>query len=178
MHVFLAFSILVLVVLVALYQRHRQVSPAVQIGCEHGSHGWSPDDGLGTITVSAITYKTTYENGFPPSLTAMGPPGSGDGFSCHAAGLLDHELAGGEKWGYVFVYSPGVSVDKPATGCPLGVKGYSITARPLKYDSTGRCSYYADDTGIMTFTAEDRPATPQDCCISWGCDNCKVAPDR
>jgi len=117
---------------------------------------------LRTINASAVTYFTTYENGFPPSLATMGPPPSGAEFSCRAADLVDERLASGEKWGYVFEYSPGPPVDNPVAGCPPGVKSYTVSARPLKYGETGRRSFYTDDSGVIRLTAEDRPATAQD----------------
>lgn len=117
---------------------------------------------LRTINTSAIAYFSTYENGFSPSLAAMGPPPSGTAFDCRAADLVDERLASGEKSGYVFAYLPGPPVDKPVLGCPPGVKSFAVSARPLKYGQTGRCSFYTDDSGVIRFTAEDRPATAQD----------------
>ena len=176
--ILLALSLFGVVVLVVLVQRRLRVEPPEEIGCEHGRHEWGPDDGLRTIGTSAITYWSTYENGYPPSLASIGPSESGNEYTCRAAGLIDKAMASGEKWGYVFEYIPGPPVDKPAPGCPPGVKSYTVTARPLKYGQTGRCSYYTDDTLLMTFTDEDRPATPQDCCInSYMCEDCKPIPE-
>lgn len=129
---------------------------------EHPPYESMAVGGLRTINTAAITYFTTYENGFPPSLAAMGSPPSGTEYDCRAAGLVDEVLASGQKSSYVFTYTPGPRVDKPAPGCPPGVKSYTATARPLKYGQTGQRSFYTDDSGVIRSTLEDRPATAND----------------
>lgn len=117
---------------------------------------------LRTIHAAAITYASTYNNGYPPTLAAIAPPAGGSTLNCNAAGLIDEVLAGGRKNGYVFDYKPGEPVETPARGCTPGVQGYIITARPLKYGQTGMYNYFTDASGVIRNTSEDRPATKED----------------
>lgn len=57
------------------------------------------------------------------------------------ASLIDSVLASGTKEGYTF-------------GCTGGVDFFSITAAPLVPGETGRKYYYADQSGIIRFSAE------------------------
>lgn len=117
---------------------------------------------LRTINTAAFTYKSNYANGFPPDLKALAPPSSDSPRSCAAAGLIDAALAVGEKRGYRFEYRRGPLVGRPPVGCAPGVTSYSIGARPLAYGKTGEVSYFTDETGVIRWTREDRPATAQD----------------
>ena len=51
-------------------------------------------------------YATTYGTGFSTSLTALGPPASGQSVTSTAAGLVDDTLAAGYKSVYSFFYTP------------------------------------------------------------------------
>src|SRR5579864_3064740 len=62
-----------------------------------------------TMNTAAISYSSTYGNGFPPSLTAIGT-GSG-AVSCTNAQLVDTVLTGGTKSGYTFVLSHGLAAN-------------------------------------------------------------------
>jgi hypothetical protein len=52
---------------------------------------------------AAYAYSATYENGFPPSLAAMGESSAGHS-NCNHAQLLDPILPTGRKDGYAFSY--------------------------------------------------------------------------
>src|SRR5579871_2678084 len=54
-----------------------------------------------TMNTAAITYNSTYGNGFPPALSAIGTTGTG-AVSCTNAQLLDSVLTAGTKSGYTF----------------------------------------------------------------------------
>src|SRR5271170_6029494 len=54
-----------------------------------------------TMNTAAITYSSTYGNGFPPALSAIGTTGTG-AVSCTNAQLLDSVLTAGTKSGYTF----------------------------------------------------------------------------
>src|SRR5277367_1734058 len=49
-----------------------------------------------TMNTAAITYNSTYGNGFPPALSAVGTTGTG-AVSCTNANLLDSVLTAGTK---------------------------------------------------------------------------------
>jgi len=124
---------------------------------------------LRTINTAMITYQSTYENGFAPSLEALGPPSpsasSGSTTpatpSCRAADFIDAPLTSGRKSGYVFQLTPGPPAEKTPPGCPVGVQSYTLTARPAS-SKVGRQSYFTDQTGVIRFTEEDRLATVKD----------------
>jgi type II secretory pathway pseudopilin PulG len=123
---------------------------------------------LRTISVAAITYESEYENGFPSTLEALeGMPGAKA--DCNHAGLLDRTLAYGPKFGYIFTYTPKypdgstepvISPRAAAKGCTSGgASGYSVTADPVRRGSTGRRSFYADQTGVIRYSNDGESAT-------------------
>ncbi len=119
---------------------------------------------LRTTNTAAITYASTYKNGYPPSLAVLGPPKDFGKENCNTAGLMDELLASGQRSHYVFKYTPGAPLEKPpSAGCPRGVKSYTVTARPIKYKDTDETpNFFTDETGVIRITREDRPATAQD----------------
>jgi type IV pilus assembly protein PilA len=123
---------------------------------------------LRIINVAAVTYQSEYENGFPSSLDVLG----GDrraAATCNHANLLDRSLAEGRKFGYGFTYTPKypdgstepvISPKAAAKGCTSGgASGYSITADPLQRGSTGRRSFYTDQTGVIRYANDGESAT-------------------
>jgi hypothetical protein len=97
---------------------------------------------LRTINTAAVTYATTYNVGYPPSLAALGPPKTGNpnastseivkAESAQAAGLIDEVLASGTVFGYRFTYAAGKAVGRPpvnvhdATGGPAPKKVHKV----------------------------------------------------
>ena len=65
---------------------------------------------LRTINTAAITYASTYNAGYPTTLSALQPPAVGANPTATAAGLVDSVLASGSKSGYAFVYTAGAAV--------------------------------------------------------------------
>lgn len=125
---------------------------------------------LRTINVAAVTYQSEYENGFPSSLEVLG----GDrraAATCNQAGLLDRSLAFGRKFGYGFTYTPKYPYGSPepvispkaaARGCTSGgASGFTLTANPLERGSTGRRSFYTDQTGVIRYASNGGPATAE-----------------
>jgi hypothetical protein len=64
-------------------------------------------------------------------------------------GLIDSALESGVKDGYVF---------------SMGSSGsaFTVGARPMIYDSTGVRSFFSDESGVIRYTREERPATADD----------------
>src|SRR6202051_2642233 len=62
-----------------------------------------------TMNTAASTYNSTYGNGFPPSLAAVGTTGTA-AVSCTNAELIDSVLTGGSKSGYNFALNQGQTV--------------------------------------------------------------------
>jgi len=64
-------------------------------------------------------------------------------------GLIDSALESGVKDGYVFSMGSFGSV-------------FTVGATPMIYGSTGTRSFFADESGVIRYTRESRPATVED----------------
>jgi hypothetical protein len=106
-----------------------------------------------SITVANGKYRALYpERGFAPSLQALG----GSGGSAAAAGLLESSVTSGRDENYTMIYTPG------PTDSAGRILRYTLSARPRQYQVTGTRSYFADESGIVRWTNENRPATKND----------------
>ena len=76
-------------------------------------------------------------------------------------GILDElrqtNLNRGWKMDYNFTYTPGLA---EADGSR---RRYTILARPIQFGKTGGQNFFTDESGVVRFTTQDRPATAQDC---------------
>lgn len=96
------------------------------------------------IHTAMVQYQAQY-NKFAASLTELGPPASGaPGPS--AADLISKTLSEGKYQGYVY------TVQANATG-------YAITAVPEVFNSTGRRTFYSDQTLVIRQNWGQEPAT-------------------
>jgi type IV pilus assembly protein PilA len=111
---------------------------------------------LRTISSSEEIYSAVYNNGFTQSLGTLGGPPGGVA-NCANAQVIDEVLSTGGaagKSGYTFTSGPGIGVAigpglQPA-GCPaIGLTGFSITAVPIKVNSTGNAAFCIDETGVV-----------------------------
>src|SRR3989442_983337 len=62
---------------------------------------------LRILDSAETTYSSTWGIGYSATLAALAPPTGGNPASTTAADLVDNVLAGGNKSGYNFVYTPG-----------------------------------------------------------------------
>ncbi|MBM3776027.1 MAG: prepilin-type N-terminal cleavage/methylation domain-containing protein [Acidobacteria bacterium] len=85
---------------------------------------------------------------YAASLTEMGPPASGAPTPA-AADLIPGDLAQGDKSGYKFTLQGG-----PA--------GYTISAVPMAFNSTGSRTFYSDHTLVIREHYGPEPATAND----------------
>jgi type IV pilus assembly protein PilA len=99
-----------------------------------------------TINTSQSQYLSQFGK-YATTLAELGPPTSG-GPGPAAADLLPSSLASGEKDGYVFVMA--------ATP-----QGYTVNANPKVYNSTGRRTFFCDQSMIIhqNWTAEPANAS-------------------
>ncbi|MBZ5515623.1 MAG: hypothetical protein LAN62_12440 [Acidobacteriia bacterium] len=111
---------------------------------------------LRTVNVAEITFSQTYQTGFAPGLSALGPGPANSSPSRSAAGLIDSETVSGIRDGYKFTYSAG-----PPDGAG-SIKAYTLIARPVEYGVTGCWSLRTDESGVIHKTNDNRPATRQD----------------
>lgn len=100
-----------------------------------------------------VTALVSYSAGFsemPDRIDMLGGPAEGEPTADHA-GLIEQELASTHvQSGYKFEYQR-TSVDS-----------YQITARPLEFGKSGSRNFFADESGVIRVTDEDRPATVND----------------
>jgi prepilin-type N-terminal cleavage/methylation domain-containing protein len=96
-----------------------------------------------TINTSAVTFSSTYPNqGFPPTLAAMGGPAGACVATVAQACLLDAVLASGTKSGYTFKWTG--DGNTPSVG-------YTITATPVTVGTTGQRMFCSDQSGVIRF---------------------------
>ena len=99
-----------------------------------------------TINQSQIQYQSQFGQ-FATSLGQLGPPSAaGAAEGPQAAGLIPGTLASGSASGYNFTIS--------ATP-----QGYSVNAVPKAFGSTGRRTFYSDQTDIVRENWGADPAT-------------------
>lgn len=100
-----------------------------------------------------VTATVSYSAGFmetPQRLEMLGGAPDGEVTSEHA-GLIDPELASTHvRSGYRFSYER-TSIDS-----------YTITASPLEFGKSGTRNFFADESGVIRCTSEDRMATVND----------------
>jgi len=102
---------------------------------------------LRTLNTAQATYwGGDPQKGYARSLKLLGPKGED---------IIDSRLASGSTGGYRFLLKPG----PPEKGV---VRHYAISARPLKILIKGQRSFLTDETGVIRFTEENRPATTSD----------------
>lgn len=82
---------------------------------------------------------------YATSLVELGPPASGAP-GPNAADLIPKNLAEGENSGYRFTVTP-------------TPQGYAVTAIPVQYNSSGRRTFYSDQTLVKRQNWSAEPAT-------------------
>ena len=107
------------------------------------------------MIISAETnYAQAYSTGYSSALTTLGPPPDAMP-TASMAGYLDSELAGGEKEGYSFTYTPAAADENGR------IPSYSLVANPVKPGESGKTYYYVDQTGLI-HTSTQHQAGPND----------------
>jgi Domain of unknown function (DUF4190) len=105
---------------------------------------------LRTLNAALESYSSTYQQGFPRDLAALGPPASGIQKSSQAAGLIDDRLASGLKFRYKFTYVPSHFDEQGFAD------GYNIHADPVNAGFNAH-HYFTDQSGVLRWEAK-RPA--------------------
>jgi len=101
---------------------------------------------IDTINTAEIQYQSQFGK-FATAIAQLGPPPSGGAEGPEAAGLVSATLASGSSSGYNFTIT-----QTPA--------GYAVSAMPKAFGSTGRRTFYSDQTGIKRENWGQDPATP------------------
>jgi hypothetical protein len=102
---------------------------------------------LRKVATALETYRRAYGK-LPDALVMLGPAPPG-GVSPEASGLLDADLAAGNKDGYTIRYSV-----TPASGNLPEEEAneattFSLAASPQEYGKTGRRSFFLDSSGVL-----------------------------
>ncbi len=98
-----------------------------------------------TIHTAQVQYFSTYGR-FANTLTELGPPTSGSA-SPAAADLVHEDMGSGTKGGYKFVLA----------ATPTG---YTINASPVAFGSTGKRTFYSDQSMAVHQNYGQDPAGP------------------
>ncbi|MGD0404265.1 MAG: prepilin-type N-terminal cleavage/methylation domain-containing protein [Candidatus Acidiferrales bacterium] len=103
-----------------------------------------------TLATSNITYSSTWNNGFAPTLATLGGA-PGGAATCNAAQLVDQVLAAtGQKTGYKLTYNVGVLNAAAAPTCAApGGNTFAFTALPINLGSTGQTAYCSAEDGVV-----------------------------
>jgi type IV pilus assembly protein PilA len=114
-----------------------------------------------TMNTAAITYNSTYGNGYPPALSAIGT-NTAAAVSCTNAQLLDTVLTGATKSGYNFalVHGAATQLTSSSSSCSGGYgypDGYVVTATPITTGTTGQRAFCSDGSGVIRFNASGTP---------------------
>ena len=121
---------------------------------------------LRTITTAAVTYNSTYGNGYPATLANLGGP-AGGASTCDLSVLMDNIIAATphQKSGYTFAYT---AVGAPVTavaGCTLpGANAYLVTATPITESVTGIRSFCSDEPATIHYDTTGATAGSQTAC--------------
>ncbi len=99
-----------------------------------------------TIHTAQTQYYSQFGR-YAANLAELGPPTSGQP-GPSAAELIPGDLAKGDKSGYKFAMEG-------------GPQGYTLVVTPQVYNSTGRRSFYSDQTMVIRENWGPDPATPQ-----------------
>jgi hypothetical protein len=103
--------------------------------------------GITTIHTAEVQYYSTYGR-FACALHELGPPVSGAD-NASAAGLIERDLASGEKDGYKYKLSC-----TPA--------GYTVSVSPEQYGGAGNRTYFSDQSMEIHVHSGPEPATVKD----------------
>lgn len=101
---------------------------------------------INTVHTAQTQYMSQFQK-FAENLVQLGPPASGSAGPA-AADLIPGDLAAGEKTGYIFT----------VTGTK---EGYTVTAVPKVFNSTGRRTFFSDQSLVIRENWGAEPATAQ-----------------
>jgi len=111
---------------------------------QEAAHETAVVQAIHTLHAAQTQYMSQF-GAYATSLAQLGPPASG-GPNSRAADLISAALASGQKNGYLFTL----------TATP---NGYNINANPKVYNSTGRRTFFSDQSTIVHQNWGQEPAT-------------------
>jgi type IV pilus assembly protein PilA len=124
---------------------------------------------LRTINTAAVTFSSSYGDGYPATLGALGGLDGTTIATCANSLLIDSTLSGqggaadpSLKSGYNFhIFNGTVAVDPIPAGCATGYSdGYVAVGYPVSVGTTGQRSFCTDATGVIQFDPTGIEAAP------------------
>jgi type IV pilus assembly protein PilA len=107
-----------------------------------------------TIVTANVTYNSTYDSGFAPTLADLSGV-AGASATCTGAELIDptFNAALPQKSGYLFAYAGGSSVTVPTNGCGLtaNLNTFDVIGYPVNVGTTGQRAFCDDQAGAILF---------------------------
>src|SRR5665213_523097 len=128
-------AIILVIVTIAVPQYNKQMMSA---------HETAAIQAIQTIHAVELQYNSQFGR-YATRLAELGPPASGAAGPA-AADLISKDLAEGKKSGYVFTL----------TATPTG---YAVSAVPETFNSSGRRTFYSDQTMVPRQNWSQEPAT-------------------
>ncbi|MGB8592792.1 MAG: prepilin-type N-terminal cleavage/methylation domain-containing protein [Candidatus Acidiferrales bacterium] len=161
------FSLIELLIVVAIIMIIAAIALPNFIRARMAANEAAAASNVRTLTTAAVVYSSQYNNGLPPSLSAMGAVSLGSTVgSCDFADLIDPAVASGQKSGYQYIYTGvGAAMPAPAPGCSApGYTEYLVTATPLIPNFSGVRSFCSDEPGVLHFDPSgNAPGSPTAC---------------
>jgi type IV pilus assembly protein PilA len=129
-------AIILVIVTIAVPQYNKQMMSA---------HETAAQQAIQTLHAVETQYYSQFGR-YAVSLAELGPPASGAAGPA-AADLISKDLSEGKKSGYIF-------------GVAATPTGYAITAVPETFNSSGRRTFYSDQTLVVRNNWSQEPANP------------------
>jgi type IV pilus assembly protein PilA len=154
------FSLIELLIVVAIILIIAAIAIPNLLRSRMAAYEASAVESLRTINTTAITFNSTYGDGYPPSLGVLGGPAGATVATCTSALLIDPTLSGqggamdpAIKSGYNFhLFKGTVAVNPVPSGCTAGyADGYVAVAWPVSVGTTGQRSFCTDATAQIRF---------------------------
>lgn len=136
------FSLIELLIVVAIILIIAAIAIPNLIRSKASANEASAVSSLHTINSACVNYSTSYQIGYPASLSDLAPATIP---SSSAADLLDAVLVTGTKSGYTFTYSPG-----PTDSGGL-IDTYTLNAAPVIPSTTGTRWFYTDQSFVIRY---------------------------
>lgn len=143
------FSLIELLIVVAIILIIAGIAIPNLIRSKMAANESSAVESIHAILIASSVYYTTYNDGFAPSLTVLGPAVTA---TCNQAGLIDPLLATApsQKSGYTIGYQGDNGTVNAPTGCGQpGYLGFVVTAVPITVGVTGGRSFCSSEDGVI-----------------------------
>jgi type IV pilus assembly protein PilA len=145
------FSLIELLIVVAIILIIAAIAIPNLLRARIAANESSAASGVRTVNTAEVSYYSTYNNTYSPTLVSLGPggpttacPGAAPGTAC----LIDGVLAAGQKSGYNYTYA-----------LTNGGQGYSIVGDPIS-GQTGVNSFCSLEDAVVR-----KQATPIPACV-------------